>query len=66
GMDEGYLGDMLRFLGHNNTYVRTSAAAAIADVVEHHPQTGHATINVLQALYHDKLRSWCSHIGPLC
>ncbi|KAF8434348.1 armadillo-type protein [Boletus edulis BED1] len=58
GLDvaEGYLGDMLDFLGHENAYVRASAAAAIADAVEHHPQTGHKTIDALRALYRDKAK----------
>ena len=43
------------WLGHENAYVRTSAAAAIADAVEHHPQTGHGTIDALQALYREKV-----------
>ncbi|KAF8131842.1 armadillo-type protein [Boletus edulis] len=58
GLDvaEGYLGDMLDFLGHENAYVRASAAAAIADAVEHHPLTGHKTIDALRALYRDKAK----------
>ena len=41
--------------GHENAYVRTSSAAAIADAVELHPQTGHETIDALQALYREKV-----------
>lgn len=78
GLDvsEGFLEDMLAFLGescryrlhgvvlfpltrrslgHDNAYVRTSSAAAIADAVELHPQTGDKTIGALQALYREKV-----------
>lgn len=43
-------------LGHENAYVRTNSAAAIADAIEHHPQIGHETIDVLQALYQARVR----------
>ncbi|KAF8553713.1 ARM repeat-containing protein [Imleria badia] len=58
GLDvaEGFLGDMLAFLDHDNVYVRTSAAAAIAAAVEHLPQAGMDTIDALQALYREKAK----------
>ncbi|KAH0828924.1 armadillo-type protein [Lanmaoa asiatica] len=58
GLDvsEGFLGDMLALLGHENACVRTSSASAIADAVEHHPQAGHETIDALQALYREKAK----------
>lgn len=44
------------FLGHENAYVRTSAAVAIAEAVEHWPQSVDATIHTLQEFYREKVR----------
>ncbi|KAH7883448.1 armadillo-type protein [Phlebopus sp. FC_14] len=58
GLDvpEDFLEPLLGFLGHDNAYVRTSSAAAIADAVEHHPQTSERTIIALEELYREKAR----------
>jgi hypothetical protein len=41
--------------GHQNGYVRTSSAAAIAEAVEHWPQTIKATLDALQEFYREKV-----------
>lgn len=42
--------------GHENAYVRTSAAAAIAEAAVQWPQTTEKVVNVLQDYYRDKAR----------
>ncbi|KIJ63493.1 hypothetical protein HYDPIDRAFT_175892 [Hydnomerulius pinastri MD-312] len=58
GLDvpEDFHGHLLGFLGHDNAYVRTSSAAAIADTVEHLPQTSEKTIMALEDLYREKAK----------
>ncbi|KAF7356649.1 TOG domain-containing protein [Mycena venus] len=58
GLDvpEVFLEQLLPFLGHDNTYVRHGAAAAIAESVEHWPQAVHPTLVVLQEYYRDKAK----------
>lgn len=41
--------------GHDNAYVRTSAAAAIAEAVEQWPVTIESTLSTLQDYYRDKV-----------
>ncbi|KAF9234000.1 armadillo-type protein [Melanogaster broomeanus] len=48
--------ELLDFLGHDNAYVRTSSAAAIAEAVEHHPQTSEKIVTALQDLYREKAK----------
>ncbi|KAJ7672704.1 armadillo-type protein [Mycena rosella] len=58
GLDvpEGFLEQLLPFLGHDNAYVRRGAAAAIAESVEHWPQAVHSTVSALQEYYRDKAK----------
>ncbi|KAF5374683.1 hypothetical protein D9615_008940 [Tricholomella constricta] len=59
GLDvpEQFLDTLLDYLGHDNAYVRSSAAAAIAESVEHWPQTIQKSLLVLQDYYRDKARA---------
>ena len=68
---ESYLPDLLTFLGkvllflhsiisdysldHENAYVRTSAAAAFIEAVDHWPSSTTSTLIALQDLYRDKV-----------
>ncbi|KAF8063638.1 armadillo-type protein [Lyophyllum atratum] len=56
GLDvpEQFLDALLHYLGHDNAYVRSSVAAAIAEGVEHWPQTIQKTVIVLQDFYREK------------
>ncbi|KAG5638049.1 hypothetical protein H0H81_002083 [Sphagnurus paluster] len=58
GLDvpEQYLVTLLAYLGHDNAYVRSSVAAAIAEGVEHWPHTIGQTVNDLQELYREKAK----------
>ncbi|KAJ7600549.1 armadillo-type protein [Mycena floridula] len=58
GLDipEQYLDELTPYLGHANAYVRSSISAAIADAVEHWPETAEGTVNALQAEYRDKAK----------
>ncbi|KAJ6607520.1 armadillo-type protein [Mycena sp. CBHHK59/15] len=58
GLDvpEAFLAELLPFLGHDNAYVRRSAAAAIAEAVEHWPQAVHSTVSAMQEYYRDKAK----------
>ncbi|KZT22524.1 ARM repeat-containing protein [Neolentinus lepideus HHB14362 ss-1] len=58
GLDvpEAFSAPLLAYLGHNNSYVRASAAAALADAVDHHPRSSEATIKALEQLYCDKAK----------
>lgn len=42
-------------VGHEHVYVRTSAAGAISEAVEHWPQAVKPTMDVLQELYREKV-----------
>ena len=70
---ESFLKDLLSYLGqsvpaiptyfltldpeHENAYVRSSTASAIADAVEHWPQSITLTLNELQDIYREKVSS---------
>ncbi|KAG5642517.1 hypothetical protein DXG03_002618 [Asterophora parasitica] len=56
GLDvpEQFLDTLLSFLGHDNAYVRSGTAAAIAESVEHWPQTIQKSVLVLQDFYREK------------
>ncbi|KAF7968614.1 hypothetical protein HWV62_30003 [Athelia sp. TMB] len=56
GLDvsDTYLDHLLPFLDHANEYVRTSAAASIAEAVQSYPQTISQTLDVLQEFYREK------------
>lgn len=41
---------------HENAYVRTNIAAALAEAVEQWPQSASQTINTLCKLYREKVR----------
>ncbi|KAF8911690.1 armadillo-type protein [Gymnopilus junonius] len=58
GLDvpETFLNDLLDYLGHDNAYVRSSTAAAIAEAVEQWPQTIQKTVLTLQDYYCDKAK----------
>ncbi|KAG5725284.1 Translational activator gcn1 [Termitomyces sp. T112] len=58
GLDvpEHFLDTLLGYLGHNNAYVRSSAASAIADGAEHWPQAIQKVIQVLQEFYREKAK----------
>ncbi|KAF8883249.1 armadillo-type protein [Infundibulicybe gibba] len=58
GLDipEQFLPQLIDFLAHENAYVRTSTAAAIAEAVEHWPQTIHETVTSLQDYYREKAK----------
>ncbi|KAF9479098.1 ARM repeat-containing protein [Pholiota conissans] len=58
GLDvpETFLRDLLDYLGHDNAYVRSSTAAAIAEAVEQWPSTIEATLSTLQDYYRDKAK----------
>ncbi|KAH9485783.1 eIF-2-alpha kinase activator gcn1 [Psilocybe cubensis] len=53
---ESFLDDLVEFLGHDNAYVRSSVAAAIAEAVEQWPQTISNTVIVLQNYYREKAK----------
>jgi hypothetical protein len=42
-------------VGHQNGYVRSSSAAAIAEAAEHWPQTTKTTLDALQQFYREKV-----------
>ncbi|KAG6884723.1 hypothetical protein C0993_008704 [Termitomyces sp. T159_Od127] len=56
GMDvpEQFLNTLLNFLGHNNAYVRSSTASAIAEGIEHWPQSIQTVLEVLEDFYREK------------
>ncbi|TFK50812.1 ARM repeat-containing protein [Heliocybe sulcata] len=58
GLDvpEAFLVPILPYLGHDNSYVRSSTASALADAVEHYPQSAEATFKALEELYRDKAK----------
>jgi hypothetical protein len=43
------------FTGHQNGYVRSSSAAAIAEAAEHWQQTTKPTLDALQQFYREKV-----------
>ncbi|KAF8959922.1 armadillo-type protein [Flammula alnicola] len=58
GLDvpDTFLQDLFVYLGHDNAYVRSSTAAAIAEAVEQWPQTIQSTLSTLQDYYRDKAK----------
>ncbi|KAG6873014.1 hypothetical protein C0995_003975 [Termitomyces sp. Mi166 len=56
GLDvpEQFLETLIDYLGHDNAYVRSSAASAIAEGTEHWPQSIQRVIGVLQDFYRGK------------
>ncbi|KAJ7252741.1 armadillo-type protein [Mycena haematopus] len=58
GLDvpEAFLEQLLPFLGHDNTYVRRGAAAAIVESVEHWPQAVYSTVTTLREYYRDNAK----------
>ena len=49
------IGAISRLLGHNNEYVRSSTASAIAATVEQHQQTIQQTLLTLKGYYREKV-----------
>ncbi|GJE94641.1 ARM repeat-containing protein [Phanerochaete sordida] len=58
GLDvpESYLQSLIGYLEHDNAYVRASTAAAIADAVEHWPQSITSTLSDVQEFYREKAK----------
>ncbi|EPQ55338.1 ARM repeat-containing protein [Gloeophyllum trabeum ATCC 11539] len=58
GLDvpEAFLEPLLDYLGHDNSYVRSSAAAGLADAVQHYPQLSARVVKALERLYRDKAK----------
>ncbi|KAK0468862.1 armadillo-type protein [Armillaria novae-zelandiae] len=58
GLDvpESFLSALLPYLNHDHSYVRSSTAAAIAEAVEHWPQSIADTVNALQEYYREKAK----------
>ncbi|PBK90411.1 ARM repeat-containing protein [Armillaria gallica] len=58
GLDvpESFLGALLPYLNHDHAYVRSSTAAAIAEAVEHWPQSIKDTVTTLQEYYREKAK----------
>ncbi|OCH93463.1 ARM repeat-containing protein [Obba rivulosa] len=59
GLDvpEQFLQDMLPFLDHSNAYVRSSAAAALAEaIIEHWPQSISGVLAILESFYREKAK----------
>ncbi|KAG6844943.1 hypothetical protein H0H87_002276 [Tephrocybe sp. NHM501043] len=58
GLDvpEQFLDALLEYLGHNNAYVRSSVASAIAEGAEHWPQSIQKVVLVLQDFYREKAK----------
>ncbi|KAK7051190.1 translational activator of GCN4 [Paramarasmius palmivorus] len=58
GLDvpQGFLDLLLQFLEHDNAYVRASNAVAIAEAVEHWPQSISSTIAALEEYYREKAK----------
>ncbi|KAF7308577.1 TOG domain-containing protein [Mycena chlorophos] len=58
GLDapDSFLNELLPLLGHDNAYVRSATAAAIAEAVQQWTQTLHATLVSLQDYYRDKAK----------
>ncbi|KAG2015263.1 translational activator GCN1 [Coprinopsis cinerea AmutBmut pab1-1] len=58
GLDvpESFLDDLIPYLGHDNAYVRSSTATAIATAVEQTQNTAVQTIEALQEYYKDKAK----------
>ncbi|KAK0212097.1 armadillo-type protein [Desarmillaria ectypa] len=58
GLDvpESFLSALLPYLNHDHTYVRSSTAAAIAEAVEHWPQSIKETVTALQEYYREKAK----------
>ncbi len=46
----------LMTIGHDNAYVRSGAADAIANAVEHWPESAQATLAEIEKHYRDKVR----------
>ncbi|KAG6896538.1 hypothetical protein C0992_007574 [Termitomyces sp. T32_za158] len=57
GLDvpEQFLSTLLGYLGHINAYVRHSTACAIAEGIEHWPQSIQTVLEVLQDFYREKI-----------
>ncbi|PBK80431.1 hypothetical protein ARMGADRAFT_1092223 [Armillaria gallica] len=53
---ESFLGALLPYLNHDHAYVRSSTAAAIAEAVEHWPQSIKDTVTALQEYYREKAK----------
>ncbi|EKM53603.1 uncharacterized protein PHACADRAFT_125439 [Phanerochaete carnosa HHB-10118-sp] len=58
GLDvpESFLQSLLCYLEHENAYVRASTAAAIAEAVEHWPQSTTSTLSEIQDFFRDKAK----------
>ncbi|KAI0316101.1 ARM repeat-containing protein [Amylostereum chailletii] len=58
GLDvpEAYSEKLLTFLEHDNTYVRSNVGAAIAEAVDHWPQSITATLLSMESLYVEKAK----------
>ncbi|KAF9496394.1 ARM repeat-containing protein [Pleurotus eryngii] len=58
GLDvpEAFLSHLLEYLGHEHSYVRNSAAAAITEAVETWPQSLLTSVSVLQDYYRDRAK----------
>ncbi|KAI0060576.1 ARM repeat-containing protein [Artomyces pyxidatus] len=58
GLDvpEAYSGILLKFLDHDNAYVRVAVAGAFVDAVDHWPQSISSTVNALYEMYRDKAK----------
>ncbi|GLB43526.1 putative ARM repeat-containing protein [Lyophyllum shimeji] len=58
GLDipQEFLDTLIGYLGHDNAYVRSSAAAAIAEGVEHWPHTISKAVLTLQDFYREKAK----------
>ncbi|THU98405.1 ARM repeat-containing protein [Dendrothele bispora CBS 962.96] len=58
GLDvpQSFMKELLEYLGHENAYVRSSDAIAIAEAVGHWPQSIKDTLATLQDYYRDKAK----------
>ena len=54
-MPENFLDQLINYLGHDNTFVRSSAAAAIADAVVQYPRTIERTLSASKDYYREKV-----------
>jgi hypothetical protein len=58
GLDvpENFLNRLVNYLGHDNAFVRSGAAAAIADAVVQYPRTFEKTLSIVKHYYREKVR----------
>ncbi|TFK26296.1 translational activator GCN1 [Coprinopsis marcescibilis] len=58
GLDvaDTFLNDLLPYLGHDNAYVRSSTATAIATAVEQLPNTAERSIEILEEYYRENAK----------